>query len=99
MTISSALIIIIRSSINCYNLKVYLKEITWSFLEESNCLKIFNFIGSLCKSKTVEFSQAEISFGHSPNIKFEMVAYNKRDKHIPFVEISQDTGLVSSFNP
>ena len=39
----------------------------------------------------MEFSQAKISFGHSPNIKFEMVAYNKRDKHIPFVKISQDT--------
>ena len=77
-----------------------MNEITWSFLEKSNCLKIFNFIGSLCKSKTVEFSQAEISFGHSPNIKFEMVAYNKRDKYIPFVQISQETiSLVSSFNP
>ena len=65
-----------------------MNEITWSFLEESNCLKIFNFIGSLSKSKTVEFSQAKISFGHSPNIKFEMVACNKRDKHIPFFKIS-----------
>ena len=68
-----------------------LLEIIWSFLEESDHLKIFNFIGSLCKSKTVEFSQAEIHFGHSLNIKFEMVAYNRRDKHIPFVQISQDT--------
>ena len=68
-----------------------LLEIIWSFLEKSNCLKIFNFIGSLCKSKTVKFSPAEISFGNSPNIKFGMVAYNKRAKHILYVKISQET--------
>ena len=71
-------------------------------MEKSTCLKVFNSTGSLHKSKTAKFSQTEISFGNSTNIKFEMVAYNKRAKHIPYVKISQETedkksGLL--FNP
>ena len=49
--------------------------------------------------KTVEFLQAEIHFEHSPITKFEMVAYNRRDKHIPFVQISQDTKSSLLFEP
>ena len=97
LTVFVALIII-----SVLQLIVTICRFTWNNLVFSGRIRLSQDIQLhwfTVQVKTIEFLQAEIHFEHSPIIKFEMVAYNRRDKHIPFVQISQDTKSSLLFKP